>query len=175
MYPSIEQTIDRVEQLYATITGRQPPHANGGVAHIPPEIDPGRHVEEQLAKLLAAIEQRFAHEPAQAQTWQPRASAWQDEDGFELAIDMPGIARDSLAITCDGQTLYVRGHRPAPWREHALAPVSCEAPFGAFARTFALPIAVEPSAITARLDAGVLRVRVARRPPAEPASITVQA
>lgn len=160
--PNIEDTIDRVERLYTTITGHQPPAATDG-ARIPPEIDPARHVEEQLGKLIAAVEGRIAPTTAApVPSWQPRAVWWQDESGFELAIDVPGVARDTLEVSCDGASVVVRGHRPPPWGELARAPLACESPIGAFARMFALPMRVEPKQVSARLDAGVLRVRVER-------------
>ncbi len=174
MNASIEDTIDRVEQLYAAITGRQPPDVNGNSRRIPPEIDPVRHVEEQLGKLMSAIEHGLHADVASRPTWTPRASAWQDDADFELAIDLPGVARDRIDMRIEGNMLAVRGERPTPWGDgETRSPMTCEVPVGAFARTFALPHPVEPAQISARLDAGVLRVRIARRA-TEGSSIPVQ-
>jgi HSP20 family protein len=169
MNSSIDETIASVESLYSSITGQKPPRVEAALTRIPPELDPVRHVEDQLAKLVSALEQKFA---PSAPAWQPRTSVWQDDQSFELAIDVPGVTRDSLTVACDGQALVVRGERKAPWGD-ARQPLSCEAPVGAFARTFALPMYVEPGQITARLDSGVLRVRFARRVQSEPSTITV--
>jgi HSP20 family molecular chaperone IbpA len=177
MNPTIEETIERVEQLYATITGHLPPHVNGNRTRMPPEIDPVRYVEDQLAKLVAAIEQRFTPGGAPATpAWTPRAFAWQDDTGIELALDVPGVAREQLEVRLDGPMLVVRGHRPPPWGERDLqrAPDAHEAPVGTFARAFPLPERVEPGQISARLDDGVLYVRVARVPRSEPSPIAIQ-
>lgn len=175
MNASIEDTIDRVEQLYAAITGRQPPHVNGNSRRIPPEIDPVRHVEEQLGKLMSAIEQRLSADVSSQPMWAPRASAWQDDAGYELAIDLPGVPRDRIELRIEGNVLAVRGERPSFWGDgETRSPTTCEAPVGAFARTFALPEPVEPAQISARLEAGVLRVTIARRASTQGSSIPVQ-
>lgn len=155
MNPSIEQTIDRVEELYAAITGHSPPLVDGNLTRIPPETDPARFVEEQLARLLATLDQRLA--PAPQRTWTPEALAWQTESAFELAVAVPGAARERIELWLDGGALVVRG----------------EAPAGAFTRAFPLPGPVAPGDITARLDAGLLRVRVVRRAQAERSQIAI--
>lgn len=166
MQTSIEDTIDRVEQLYAAITGHRPPHVNGNTTRIPPETDPVRHVEDQLGKLVAAVEQRLAPGASTMPAWTPRAIAWQDEAGYELAIDVPGVPRERLDVRIEGHVLAVRGERPVPWGDgETRSPFAC---------SFALPERAEPAQITARLDAGVLRLRIARRARTEGSSIPVQ-
>src|SRR5262245_35418213 len=172
MNPSIEETIDRVEQLFTTLTGHPPPHPNGD-ARIPPEIEPGRHVEDQLGKLLAAVEERLAPDATQRSVWMPRVVAWRDDSALALAIDVPGVSRGDVELRLDGHVLIVRGSRRPPWGE-ARHPEACEAPLGTFARTFALAERVDASRISARLEAGVLRVRIATRAMAEPSPISIQ-
>ncbi len=173
MSTSIEDTIDRVEQLYATITGRTPNHENDVGPRIPPEIDPVRHLEDQVGKLVAELEHGFAPDSAGSPQWQPRAFAWRDDAAFELAIDLPGVPREQIELRVEERVLIVRGQRPAPWGDRETPPVACEAPFGNFARAFVLPERVEPGQITARLDAGMLRVRVTRSAPSEPSPIPI--
>jgi HSP20 family protein len=177
MNTGIEETIDRVEQLYMAITGRQPPQVDASTTRIPPEIDPVRHVEEQLGKLVTAVEQQLAPEvvAAPAPAWTPRAFAWQHDAAFELAIDMPGVPRERIELSIEGPRLAVRGERPTPWGDgETRSPETCEAPLGRFARTFVLPELVDPAQITARLDAGVLRVRIARRAATHGSTIPIQ-
>lgn len=167
MNTSIEDTIGRVEQLYTAITGQQPPHVNGNSQRIPPEIDPVRHVEEQLGRLVSAIDQRFVAgaTATPAPTWVPSALAWSSENAFELAIDVPGVPREQLELRLWGQTLSVRGERRAPWGASSLC---------SFARTFALPEPIELGQVSARLEAGVLRVRITRRAAADIPAIPIQ-
>lgn len=155
MNPSIQETIDRVEQLYSAITGRTPPVVDGNLSRIPPETDPARFVEDQLARLLAMLDQRPAQTPQR--TWTPEALAWQTESSLELAIAVPDVARDRIELWLDSGVLVVRGESPA----------------GAFMRSFPLPGPVAPGDITAGLEAGLLRVRMVRRAEAERSQISI--
>ncbi len=157
MNPSIEQTIDRVEQLYATITGHTPPIIEGNGSRIPPETDPVRHVEDQLGRLLAALGQQLVPETSPRAPWSPPMIAWQDDTGYELAIAMPGIARDQIELWLEPRALVVRG----------------ELPVGRVERAVALPQSVDKSDITARLEAGLLRVRITRRAGGQPSQLTI--
>ena len=179
MNASIEETIERVEQLYCTLTGHRPPQPNGHGARIPPETDPGRHVEEQLAKLITAIEElapRSTPLAVPAPAWTPRATSWRDESGWRLAIEVPGVAREAIELRLAGATLVVRGHRPPPWGDARAERVieAAESSYGSFVRTFELGAHVDPTQITARLEAGVLHVQLARAPIGEPSHVPIQ-
>jgi hypothetical protein len=60
MQEIIEQTIERVEQLYATIIGQRPPLPSGNGAPIPPESDPLVHVSDQLERMVSLATQLIA-------------------------------------------------------------------------------------------------------------------
>jgi HSP20 family protein len=168
MNASIDETIERVEQLYFALTGTRPPNIDG--APMPPETDPVRHVEDQMSKLFAAAEKLAPTTSAAA--WSPPVCAWHDEAGVYLAIDVPGVTRESLELELDGRRLVVRGTRVAPWPT-AARPDGCEVAHGAFTRAFAFAEHVEPEQLSARLEAGVLHVRVARARLGEPARIQI--
>ncbi|HTR51042.1 MAG TPA: Hsp20/alpha crystallin family protein [Kofleriaceae bacterium] len=170
MNASIEETIERVEQLYFALTGQRPPHVEG--TPMPPETDPARHVEEQLGRLLAATE-RLAPTAA-ASAWTPRACAWHDDVGAHLAIDVPGVGRDSIELELDGRRLVVRGTRTPPWQDQTPRGLDGgEAQYGAFSRAFVFAARVEPEQLAARLDSGVLHVRVLRAQLGEPSRIPI--
>ena len=175
MQATIEDAIARVEQLYATITGHPPPEPNGSGARIPPETDPGRHVEEHLARLIAVAEEIAPGRAlaSAAAAFSPRVSAWRDDAGLHLAIEVPGVGRESIELQLAGTTLVVRGHRAPPWGEARVIEAN-EAPWGAFARAFELGARVEPGQLSSRLEAGVLHVHVARAPHGEPSHVTIQ-
>jgi HSP20 family protein len=174
MNASIEETIERVEQLYFALTGKRPPHVEG--APIPPETDPVRHVEEQLGKLVAATEQ-LAPAQASSPAWTPRSCAWRDETGVHLAVDLPGVARESIELELEGRRLIVRGTRVPPWQGAKAAGevAACEAAYGPFARAFVFAARVEPEQLAARLDEGVLHVRVSRAQLGESSRIPILA
>lgn len=158
---TIDEAIDRVEQLYTTLTGARPPHVNGHSAPIPPESDPLVHVEEQFARMMAVVAQ-LVPGARPAVTWTPRAAVWRDEDGLALAIEIPGMTREQIRIDVDRGVLTVSGDRQPPWaRARGVRSVDgCDAGFGSFSRSFALPVPVASEHVNARLDQGVLTIRI---------------
>src|SRR5262249_60706868 len=87
---AIDQAIHMVERLYQTVTGRPPPPDSGAHAPIPPEADPGDHVQRQLERLLGELDVG-ARSPA----WGPRLAVWELDDAIVIAMDLPGVARDA--------------------------------------------------------------------------------
>src|SRR2546430_10665382 len=49
--------------------------------------------------------------------WIPSADIYEDEREYMLALDLPGIKRDSLDVSLDDATLTIRGERAAQDRK----------------------------------------------------------
>jgi HSP20 family protein len=159
MQSTIDETIERVEQLYTTLTGQRAPQPNGGSAPIPPETDPLLHVQEQLGRMVLVAEQLFATQPPQP-VWSPHAVAWRDDSGLSVALDVPGVMRDQLQIRVDNGSLTVSGQRKPPWPNAPQSVDGCDAPLGMFTRSFWLGAPIAPEHVTARLADGVLTIRI---------------
>lgn len=174
---TIDETIERVEQLYATITGNAPPPATtGNGVRIPPESDPGQYVEKQLRHLLSAMERIApAREAASNPTWMPRAIVSADRVALEIALDVPGVSRDDVQILLEDRVLTVRGQReiaPAVREDRRID--ACEVPLGTFMRSFELPVHVAPENVIAHLAGGVLTIRIASTTRTESSQIPIR-
>src|SRR5262249_12873810 len=157
------ETIERVEQLYTTLTGTRPPTPNGHRTAFPPEVDPVVHVQEQLGRMLVTLERvlPFSTQPA----WIPHAAAWQHEGAPVFPFDIPGVTRAHVYVRVDPTAFTVVGRRPMPVRTL----VACDASFGSFARTFELGRRVTPEQMSAHLhEDGVLTIRVHSSTKAQP-------
>ena len=107
-----------------------------------------------------------------ARSWRPRADVIESDQGYELELDLPGVARETLDIQVANDTVIVKGERKpaaAPEAYHRV-----ERPHGAFERVFGLPEFVNQQAIEAKLSDGVLRLFLPRREETKPKQITVQ-
>jgi HSP20 family protein len=93
--------------------------------------------------------------------WLPAADVYESEGEFVVALDLPGIERDSLDVSTDDNRLLIRGER-RPIGEPK-NPRRAERPFGRFIRKFTLPPVVERGAITADYKDGVLLLRLPKR------------
>ncbi|MBV8858307.1 MAG: Hsp20/alpha crystallin family protein [Acidobacteria bacterium] len=92
--------------------------------------------------------------------WIPAADVYEDEREYLLALDLPGIERETLDVSLDDGRLAIRGERRGP---EGLNARRTERPQGRFVRTFSLPDAVDRAAISADYKDGVLLLHLPKR------------
>lgn len=99
---------------------------------------------------------------------------YEEEDRFEIFFDVPGLSRDELKIAIDGETLSVKGERPARAQNaNERHYRSIERWTGAFARSLTLPPTVDTSRIEAQLRDGVLKLVLPKKEASKPRQITI--
>ena len=90
-----------------------------------------------------------------------------------ITLDVPGLAPDTLDIeVLDGQ-LFVRGERARPELTGDATWTHAERAFGRFERRIKLPSGVDPDAITANFEHGVLSLVVPKPERMKPRRITI--
>lgn len=105
----------------------------------------------------------------------PAMNMWEDDEAVHVEAELPGIKLEGLEITVLGEDqLSVRGSRAA------MQPMQAdwyrqERPCGNFDRTIALPTSVVANKVEARLENGVLTIRLPKTPAAKATKITVKA
>lgn len=107
-----------------------------------------------------------------ASDWAPRADVVENEAGYEVAMDLPGVKREELDVQVDHETVTIKGERKLAASPEAYHRV--ERPYGNFSRVFLLPEFVNPAGIEAKLADGVLRLTLPRREETKPKQIQVQ-
>lgn len=122
------------------------------VSWIPwPEIFPA---SGRFAELLdrawrgAALSDKFA----------PGGELEETDDAFALELDLPGIAKDDVAIEVTGRRVSVTGTRSEKERTGLLRHTSRVT--GSFAYEVTLPCDIEEKGVTAALGDGVLQVQL---------------
>lgn len=111
---------------------------------------------------------------AYAATEYPAMNLWEDGDAFRLEAEVPGLDLKDLEIYVTGHDqLTLKGERKPPQLDKAVHHRQ-ERGFGAFVRTFTLPADVNADKVEARLDNGVLRLRLPKSETAKPRRIEVK-
>ncbi len=157
----IDRTIEGVEQLYRSLTGKAP--GNGESPHevIPPETDPTRYVEQQMDRLLSLL--GSTQGSSQRAAWTPPISLWEADDAYLALVDLPGVPRESVKVSVTGNGLLVQAARPAPRDEIARARVRYqEHALGSCQRFVPLPADAALEQVEARMSDGSLTLRVPR-------------
>ena len=96
---------------------------------------------------------------------------WEDKDALHVAMELPGLTAEHVAIDFEDSVLKIEGERTQPERsgEHHLA----ERQYGKFVRTFRMPNVVDPENVEATFKDGVLHVTLAKRPETKPRKIEI--
>ena len=102
--------------------------------------------------------------------WTPAADIYETESGYLIALDLPGIDRETLEIDVDDSRLVVKGTRTiAESKQHR-----AERPRGKFLRTFSVPGSVDQAKIGAEFKHGVLHISLPKRSEQKPKKIDIK-
>ncbi|MBI2804045.1 MAG: Hsp20/alpha crystallin family protein [Planctomycetes bacterium] len=104
----------------------------------------------------------------------PLVNLREDDDALHLEAELPGLALEDLEIYVTGNTqLTLKGERKPPVVEKGLQHRQ-ERAYGKFTRTLTLPFAVDDSAVEARFEDGVLKIRLPKHEAAKPRKIAIK-
>ncbi len=92
--------------------------------------------------------------------WIPIADVYERAGEYEVALDVPGIDRNTLEINLENERLVIKGTRTVGRAE---GQPRSERPEGRFNRAFGVPLAVDREQIEAEYKDGVLYVRLPKR------------
>jgi HSP20 family protein len=104
--------------------------------------------------------------------WIPAMDLIEIEDAFVLTADLPGLSESDVNIEVEDNVLTVSGDRKAEHEDRKAGYYRVERSYGSFRRSLTLPEGVEPEAVKATFDKGVLTVTVPK--PAQQAPRKVQ-
>lgn len=82
------------------------------------------------------------------------------DDAIVARLDLPGVRKDDLTIEVDDGVLTVRGERSAEREVSGAGFERIERSFGRFSRSLRVPRNVDAERIEAKLDHGVLELRM---------------
>jgi len=101
----------------------------------------------------------------------PEVNIFETKDGYVLEAEMPGVNKQGLEITLEGNEITIVGHRDNDsipgellFRERRLAD---------YRRVFELDPAIETSKISAKTDQGVLTLTLPKSEKVKPRKIRV--
>jgi HSP20 family protein len=111
----------------------------------------------------------------EAGRWNPPMDLVEAEDHYTLRADLPGLAEDDVSIEVQDETLTISGERQAEERRDGDRWYRYERSYGSFSRTLSLPNGVDPDAIDAKFDRGVLEVRIPKPEVRKPRRVEIRA
>lgn len=101
----------------------------------------------------------------------PPANISAGQDEYLIEVEMPGVAKDGVEVTVEGNQLTIIGRRKADLPEGQL--LYSEDVLGDYRRVFELGVDVDTAKIKAGMDNGVLRLHLPKSEQAKPRKIPV--
>jgi HSP20 family protein len=101
----------------------------------------------------------------------PMVNIFETKDGYALEAEMPGVNKDGLEVTLEGNEITILGQRRAEpsngemlFRERSAAD---------YRRVFELDPAIDTGKITAKMEQGILTLTLPKSEQVKPRKITV--
>jgi HSP20 family protein len=104
----------------------------------------------------------------------PRYDFVETPDAYLIVFDLPGVKRDEISVTTEGEDVVLSGDRSRPEWGEAAAVRRSERPFGSFRRALRMPADVRVDEIKARLDEGILTVTLPRHTEASARKVDIE-
>ncbi len=143
--------------------------------------DPARELDtlqSDVNRLFDSFFGRRGDAPGAAQArrrWIPAMDLVETDDSLVLRADLPGLEREDVEVEVKDGVLTVSGERRAEHEGKREGYHRVERSFGHFSRSLELPKGVDPSAVSAEFERGVLEVRVPKPAERQPTKIEIGA
>jgi HSP20 family protein len=94
------------------------------------------------------------------QRWVPPMDLTEEMDEYVLRADLPGLGEEDIEIEVKDDVLTISGQRRYEHENRHEGFYRVERSFGHFSRSLDLPSGVDPEALRADFDRGVLEIRI---------------
>ncbi len=94
------------------------------------------------------------------EVWRPPVDLVETAQEFVFRVELPGIDKSDVEIEADQRSLAIRGEKRQTREVDQQRFHRMECGYGRFERRFGLPVDVDPDGVEAKLEDGVLVIRV---------------
>ena len=138
--------------------------------------DPFRELSALQNRMSRLFEEQYGggrEESLTAGAFVPPVDIYEDEHSVQLKLEVPGIDEKDLDIKVENNVLTVSGERKFEKEEKEENFRRVERRYGTFYRAFTLPSTVDTESISAKYNAGVLKLELKKKAEAQPKQIKV--
>lgn len=108
--------------------------------------------------------------------WSPRIDLWEDKGELMVRADLPGMKKDDIEVFFEDGSLVLKGEREEKKELKEKERYRSECTYGSFYRRIPLGFEIDPKMVQAKMDDGVLELKVpmpAERKP-EPKRVAIR-
>jgi HSP20 family protein len=129
-------------------------------------------LQEQVNRLFGDVLERTGEESSLT-AWAPSVDIYETEHELVIKADIPEVDPKDLDIRVENNILTIRGERKFEKKVNEDNYLRVERAYGSFSRSFSLANTVNPEAIQADYQNGVLTLNIPKREEAKPKQIKV--
>jgi len=126
--------------------------------------DPFRNITTLQDRINRLFEDAFPRQPDTEDdlvcAWRPLVDIHENEDGFVIQADLPGVDKQDVAVAVKDNVLTISGERKADGPADENNYFRRERICGTFQRSFSLRTMITPDRIKASFKNGVLKVEI---------------
>jgi HSP20 family protein len=90
--------------------------------------------------------------------WNPQIEVRERDGRLVVTADLPGMKPEEVEVHVEDDVLTLKGERRSQHEDQREGVYHCERSYGRFERSIALPPGIDPNAIDARFENGVLEI-----------------
>jgi len=136
--------------------------------------DPFREMMDIRREMDRFLQTTLSNQEGMQQTWAIPLNVSETKDAYELEASLPGVKPEDVEITLTNNTLTISGETKAEEEKEDRTFHMRERRYGSFVRSLTLPSAINPDAVEAHFENGVLKLRVPKAEEAKPKRIQIQ-
>lgn len=151
-----------------------------------------RDLQREMNKIFDSVfptQRKATEEGFESAVWRPVVDVHEDENSYIIDAELPGLTREDVKLSFQDGTLTISGERSYQHEKRvengengtngngASKEKNChrmERFYGKFYRSFSFPTAVNPDAINARFDNGILTITVPKAEAVRPRQIEIR-
>lgn len=116
-----------------------------------------------LNRMHRELERSFFNGRGKPADFAPPVDVHEDEDALVLRAELPGVKQEDIDVSIDANVLTLKGERRLETEQEGRRYHRVERAFGSFVRQFQLPTNVDSQAIEAKLEHGILTLRLPKK------------
>jgi HSP20 family protein len=134
-------------------------------------IAPLMRLHDEMDRMFEGFFEDLPPARPYARAW-PALNTWEDADGAWIEAELPGLGMDDVELLVSGADVTINGERKAQDPKGA-AWYRRERSHGRFSRTLTLPWPIDADKVEAKLQDGVLTIRLPRSESTKPKKVKV--
>lgn len=107
--------------------------------------------------------------------FQPAVDIYEDKESIVVKAELPGVKAEDVNVNVEKNVLTISGERKLHKEDNKDGYHRIETAYGTFTRSFSLPSTLDSDTIDARLEEGILTLKLRKKAQAQPKRIEVKA